>query len=105
MIERSEKAQAKFAEGTAQFTLQKNRIKALQIALQLLNLKGDNNHSFTQEEFENAQAPLLSLINKSEKAQIKLKAGSWQYNMLKKNIMALQMAMPLLTEKLKKSNH
>jgi hypothetical protein len=38
------------------------------------------------------------LISKSEKAQTKLKQGTWQYNMLNNNLKALNIALPLLTE-------
>ncbi|MDD2190600.1 MAG: hypothetical protein PHV71_04150 [Eubacteriales bacterium] len=36
MISRTEKAKEKFAQGTSQYTLQKNRLKALNIASPLL---------------------------------------------------------------------
>lgn len=105
MIERGVKAQTKFAEGTAQFTLQKNRIKALQIALWLISPKEDNSKiPFTWEELEAAKAPLLSLLSKSEKAQPKLKVGSWQHTMLAGNIAALQVAVPLLEEAILKTD-
>ncbi len=105
MIERSEKVWGKFAEGTAQHTLQKNRIKALQIALFLLKQEDEKTEPpFTKEELEKTKAPLLSLISKSEKAQTKLKEDSWQYKMLEENITALHMAMPLLEEEIIKSN-
>jgi hypothetical protein len=37
MISKAEKAQAKFAPGTSQHTLQRNRLKALQVAETLIN--------------------------------------------------------------------
>lgn len=99
MAQRSEKAQAKFAPGTAQHTLQKNRIAALRIAAALIeNTLGgqDAAAGLSTEALEKAQAPLASLISKSEKAQTKLAPGSWQHSMLEKNLQALRLALPLL---------
>ncbi len=98
MIERSEKAQEKFAPGTSQHTLGKNRIKALYIASALI---GDVTKDFTEDELEKAVAPIASLINKSEKAQSKLKQSTWQYKMLEENLNALHIASPLLSKALK----
>jgi ferredoxin-fold anticodon binding domain-containing protein len=99
MIKRSELAQAKFQEGTSQFTLQTNRINALKIAYALLNK--DNISCYEKEALEKAVAPIKSLISKSEKAKIKLKQDSWQYKMLESNIVALYVALPLLLDALK----
>lgn len=99
MIARSEKAQEKFVQGTPQHTLQKNRIKALYIALSLIK-KEDITDKYTKEDLEKALAPIASLISKSEKAQQKLVQGTWQYTMLKDNLKALYIASPLLTKAL-----
>ncbi len=98
MIARSEKAQAKFLPGTAQYSLQKNRIKALQVAAALV--KGEGTEAFSKDEMKKSLAPLVSLISKSEKAQTKLQEGSWQYRMLEDNLQALRKALPLLQEAL-----
>ena len=99
MIERSEKAQVKLAAGTSSYTLQKNRIQALRIAFALISKEcetGDLAEELTKADYEKAEAPLASLISKSEKAQAKLKQDSWQYKMLDGNLKALYMVMPLL---------
>ncbi|MCL2137048.1 MAG: hypothetical protein FWH40_05970 [Coriobacteriia bacterium] len=99
MIERSKKAQEKFKPGSSQFTLQANRIQALEIAAFLIEgeLTGSvANDVWTYENMEKALAPLKSLISKSEKAQAKLKEGSWQHRMLDENLKALHTALPLL---------
>lgn len=103
MIGRSEKAQAKFAEGTPQHTLQRNRIKALSIASALIAQKalgGDAADAYSEEDLEQAVAPIASLMHKSEKAQQKLAQGSWQHTMLGNNLRALSVALPLLAETL-----
>ena len=104
MIDRSEKAQEKFAQGTSQYTLQKNRINALYIALSLIKNESrinDITNSFVNNDFEQALAPITSLISKSEKVQKKLSEDSWQYTMIGDNLKALKIALPLLKRRLR----
>lgn len=99
MIKKSREAQAKFKEGTSQHTLQKNRIKSLEIAYSLINGelgKEDVSGELTQADLKKSVAPIKSLISKSEKAKTKLKEESWQYQMLDRNIAALKIALPLV---------
>lgn len=103
MIEKSEKAQQKFAESTSQYTLLRNRIKALYIASSLITKELKNKDvvaTFTKEDFHGAVAPINSLISKSEKAQTKLADITWQYRMLDANLKALYLALPLLMKAL-----
>ncbi len=93
MAARSEKAQRKLAPGTAQHTLLQNRIAALHVAAAMI---GQQPAGHSREQLERARAPIASLISKSEKAQAKLAAGSWQHTMLQDNLRALRMATPLL---------
>jgi hypothetical protein len=107
MIERSEKAQGKFAQGTSQYTLQKNRIKALYVASSLISnelAESDVADKLIKEDLEKALAPIASLISKSEKAQEKLTQGTWQHTMLGDNLKALYIASPLLTKALREIN-
>ena len=102
MISRTEKAKEKFAQGTSQHTLQKNRLKALNIASSLVSkelAKGDA-MDYSKEELKQALAPLASLISKSEKAQKKLAQGTWQHTMLGNYLKTLYIASPLLTKAL-----
>ncbi len=103
MIARSEKVQVKFAPGTSQHTLQKNRIHALRVAEALVKQQPADCASagaYTTEELARAQAPLDSLVSKSEKARQKLAPGSWQHNMLSDNLKALHLAGSLLAKAL-----
>lgn len=52
----------------------------------------------TADELHSALAPLASLLSKSEKAQLKVAADTWQYVMLGDNIRALRTALRLLGE-------
>ena len=103
MIDRTEKAKEKFVQGTSQYTLQKNRLEALNIAsLLILKELADSNvmNHYTKGDIEKALAPISSLISKSEKAQKKLAKGTWQHTMLSNNLKALYIALQLLTKAL-----
>lgn len=52
----------------------------------------------TTDEWQEALRPLASLISKSEKAQQKLAAGTWQHALLRDNLKALHLASALLNE-------
>lgn len=107
MISRTEKAKEKFAQGTSQHSLQKNRLQALHIASSLI-AKGltvsDAVDCYAEEDLKNALAPIASLIRKSEKARAKLAQGTWQHTMLSNNLKALHIALPLLTKALSEIN-
>ena len=45
---------------------------------------------------QEAHLPIASLISKSEKAQQRLRPGSWQYTMLGENLKALRIASALM---------
>ena len=63
-IRNCQKSQLKFGKGSAQFTLLKNRIHALEVGRDLLNGRTD----ITAEALVRAQAPIESIIRKTEKA-------------------------------------
>ena len=52
--------------------------------------------TFTAEDVREALRPIASLIGKSEKAQRKLAAGTWQHAMLRDNLLALRISSALL---------
>lgn len=82
-IKNCEKMQPKFAEGTSQHTLLKNRIKALYIS-KLLIENQNIMEKYTKEELIEAIRPVSSIISKCEKAQLKFDEGKSQYTRLKK---------------------
>jgi len=100
MIHRSQKAQEKFSQATPQYTLQKNRIRALDTASALIKKELSENDitEYTKEDLEAAVKPIASLIDKSEKARNKLKQGTWQHTMLGNHLKALYIVSPLLTK-------
>ncbi len=77
-INNCEKMQLKFAEGTSQYSLLKNRIKALYISKALI--ENDSNIGlYTKTDLVKALPPVLSIISKTEKAQIKYDKETIQY--------------------------
>ena len=51
------------------------------------------------DDLRDAQRPIASLLSKSEKAQQKLKPGTWQHTMLRDNLKALHLASALMNKK------
>lgn len=53
----------------------------------------------TTQELQEALRPIASLISKSEKAQRKLRPGTWQHRMLQENLEALHLAAALMARR------
>lgn len=77
-INNCEKMQLKFAEGTSQHSLLKNRIKALYISKALIE-KDSNIGMYTKTDLIKALPPVQSIISKTKKAQIKYDKETIQY--------------------------
>lgn len=60
---------------------------------------------FSADDLEAARPPIASLLSKSEKAQQKLKPGTWQHTMLDDNIRALRIAWAFLDNTADVSTH
>ncbi|WP_200967029.1 hypothetical protein [Insulibacter thermoxylanivorax] len=86
-IHNCEKMQRKFAEGTSQHTLLKNRIIALNISKALLT--NDRTMTFTVEELREALPPVVSIIHKTARAQNKYEEGSSQFKRFEPLIQAM----------------
>jgi Ran GTPase-activating protein (RanGAP) involved in mRNA processing and transport len=100
-INRCEKMQPKFAEGTSQHTLLKNRIKAMYISKSLIT---DENivDKYTKEELVEALRPLSSIISKCEKAQLKFSDGTSLHARFKSMIKAMHISKSLITNEISK---
>ncbi len=81
-----EKIQLKFEEGTSQHSLLKTRIKALNISKALLLFETTK---YTRKELREALPPIVSIINKTSKAQSKYKKGSLQFTRFESIIQAM----------------
>lgn len=102
-----EKMQGKFAEGTAQYSLLRNRIKAMIISKLLieseLSLKDqirEELEQITKEELTEAFRPVVSVISKCEKAQEKFAEGSAHYRRFENLIKAMRIAKALIENRL-----
>lgn len=100
-IKNCEKMQPKFAEGTSQHTLLKNRIKALYISKLLIENQNVMD-KYTKEELIEAIRPVSSIISKCEKAQIKFAEGTAHHTRLKKIISSMYISKSLITDEINK---
>ncbi|MGC4018555.1 MAG: hypothetical protein QM793_04555 [Muricomes sp.] len=96
-----EKMQLKFAPGVSQHTLLKNRIKALYISKDLI-AGSDNVKMYTKSDLEKALPPVLSIISKTKKAQIKYEEGTSQYRRFSPTIRAMIIAKDFLENEISK---
>ncbi len=105
-IRRSQQAIVRFAPGTSHHSLLIHRIRALQTASVLLSMQTGERpvSNVPDEDMRNAVAPLTSLLHKSEKARMKLSAGSWQAVMLDEQTAALRTALAVMTDALEQIN-
>ncbi|AUN13586.1 hypothetical protein [Paraclostridium sordellii] len=100
-INKCEKIHPKFAKGTSQHTLLKNRIKAMYISKELIT--GENvMDKYTKEELKDSIRPVDSVISKCEKAQLKFEEDTSFYNRFKKIIDAMYVSKSLITDEINK---
>ncbi len=95
IINRCEKAQLKFAQGTSQHTLLFNRIKAMHISKLLLTNENIMD-KYTKEELKAALPPVSSIINKCEKAQLKFAESTSHHTRFNKMIKAMYISKLLI---------
>ena len=100
-ISNCEKMQPKFAEGTSQHTLLKNRIKALYISKSLITDQ-EVMDKYTKEELIEALPPVSSIISKCEKAQLKFVEGTAHHTRLKNIIKAMYISKSLIVYEISK---
>lgn len=98
VIERCERIQSKFALGTSQHTLLKNRIQALKIAQALL--VGSDAELYSAQDLSAALEPLASIIRKCKKARSKYEPSSGQYNRYGGTIRAIELSRELIENEL-----
>lgn len=100
-ISKCEKMQLKFAEGTSQHTLLKNRIKAMYISKSLI-VDEDVMAKYPKEELIEALRPVSSIISKCEKAQLKFAEGTSHHTRLKNLIKAMYISKSSITDEISK---
>ncbi|MBS5824451.1 MAG: hypothetical protein KID00_11455 [Clostridium argentinense] len=100
-ISKCEKIQPKFAEGTSQHTLLKNRIKAMYISKSLITNENVMD-KYTKEELIEALRPVSSVISKCEKAQSKFEEGTPYHKRFNNIIKAMYISKSLITDEISK---
>lgn len=100
-IKNCEKIQPKFAEGTSQATLLKNRIKALYISRALITEDSEIKR-YSEEELLSALKPVESVIRKCETGQKKHEINAPQYKRFQKIIDAMNLSKLLILSEIDK---
>lgn len=100
-ISKCEKMHPKFAEGTSQHTLLKNRLKALDISKSLITGEVVMD-TYTKEELIKALPPISSIISKCGKAQLKFAEGTAQHTNLNNIIKAMCISKSLIIDEISK---
>ncbi len=98
-----EKMKLKFSEGTSQHSLLKNRIKALYISKALL--LGDRTINYTIKDLREALPPIVSIINKTTKAQSKYEKGNSQFNRFQHIIQAMLISKTFIENQINSDSH
>jgi hypothetical protein len=105
MISRSEKVHNKFKEGTPQFSLIKNRLKALYLSSSLIlkELKVEVvMDDITYEDLKESLPPITSTIGKCEKIMEKTKESAPHLTLTRKMLNALYISTTLIKKELEK---
>ena len=98
-IDNCEKIQPKFAEGTSQYSLLKNRIKALYISKALLN-KSNEIEKYSVKDLIDSMKPVDSIIRKCNMGQRKHDIEALQYKRFQKIIDAMNVAKTLIADEI-----
>lgn len=101
-IANCEKAKGNFSDGTAQHSLLRNRIKALNISRSLLS--GDKTVNHTSKDLREALPPVVSIISKARKAQSKYEKGTTQFNRFEPLIQAMLISKAYIEQRLCDAN-
>jgi len=102
LISKSEKAQQKLAPGTWQHTMLRDNLKALHIASALMNKETSDSDNFAQDDLQEALRAFVSMIGKTEKAQVKFSPGTSQHTLQRNRLKALHIAEALIKVELEK---
>lgn len=99
LISKSEKAQEKLKPGTWQHAMLEENLKALHLALALMENAGDGGEKHAKDELEEALQALASMIDKAEKAKAKFAPGTSHHSLQRNRLKALRIAEALVKMK------
>ena len=98
-IGRCEKMQPKFAVGSSQHSLLRNRLKALYLSKALMSGEGTRER-YTGKDLAASVVSISSIISKTQKAQSKQEVGSVWYRRHEAMIKAMQLAKSFLDDEI-----
>lgn len=98
-IKNCEKMLAKFKVGTSQYSLLKNRLKALYISKTLIL---NEEQSFSIDDLQKALSPIISIIHKCKKGQEKHPTETPTYQRLQSQINAMMIAKSYIEKEIEK---
>lgn len=102
LISKSEKARLKLAPGTWQHRMLDQNLKALHMAVQLMNQEAENAPPVRQAELLEALDAFEGMISRSEKAHASFAPGTSQHTLLENRIQALCAASQKIREQIQK---
>ena len=101
LLGKSEKAQQKLASGTWQHTMLRNNIKALRLALALMNKELPDAGNFSRADLQEALRALASVVGRADEAQLKFSPGTSQHTLQRNRLRALRVAEALIRAELR----
>ena len=101
LLGKSEKAQQKLASGTWQHTMLRDNIKALRLALALMNKELPDAGNFSRADLQEALRALASVVGRADEAQLKFSPGTSQHTLQRNRLRALRVAEALIRAELR----
>ncbi len=92
LLSKSEKAQQKVSSGTWQYMMLEENIRALRIALPLIDEPGDSPVEPAPEELDAALVALDSMIDRVANTEKKFASGTSQHSLQRNRLKALRIA-------------
>ena len=96
LIGKSEKAQRKLAPGTWQHAMLRDNLLALRTSSALMDPEPSGADRFGPDDFKQALPALVSMIGRTENAEVKFAAGTSQHSLLRNRLKALRIAEALV---------
>ncbi|MBX7104726.1 MAG: hypothetical protein K1X57_11640 [Gemmataceae bacterium] len=100
LLSKSEKARQKLAPGKWQHTMLGDNVRALRVALALMNEAPSGTRSITRADLQDALRVLAMVIVKAGQAQAKFSPGTSQHTLQRNRLKALRMAESLVSAEL-----
>jgi len=102
LISKSEKAQRRLTPGTWQHTMLRDNLKALRIAVVLMDDPAGDASGFAVDDLRDAVRALTSMMSRTEQAQRAFVSGTSQHTLLTNRLAALRVAESLVADALQR---